>query len=346
MSIIFQSMNNYFIGIMTGTSADALDGCIVSFDEGFKFVESASISLDDDYKKNYEACIKAGYKTSSESNVLAEIEQTLNRQTVKLIKTLIDKSNIDVSKISLIGFSGQTVFHTNERSYQIGDPLFIAKETKINVCSDFRNFDIKHGGIGAPLIPAFHNYLFSEDNKSKIIFNIGGIANGTFLNDGEIVLASDVGPGNCLIDFVMAERFNKPFDDKGDEASRGEINQELLNELRSSCNDMQYPRADDKQSYYELISDSFYEIQSNSVLKTLTEFTAEKIVEFYEFCKEPDEIIIHGGGTKNLFLMNLIKSKISGTLKTTEDKIPSKFVEAAGFAYLACLNKGEVFLAK
>jgi len=331
---------------MTGTSADALDGCIVSFDEGFKFVEAASISLDDDYKKNYEACIKAGYKTSSESNVLAEIEQTLNRQTVKLIKTLIDKSNIDVSKISLIGFSGQTVFHTNERSYQIGDPLFIAKETKINVCSDFRNFDIKHGGIGAPLIPAFHNYLFSEDNKSKIIFNIGGIANGTFLNDGEIVFASDVGPGNCLIDFVMAERFNKPFDDKGDEASRGEINQELLNELRISCNDMQYPRADDKQSYYELINDSFYEIQSNSVLKTLTEFTAEKIVEFYEFCKEPDEVIIHGGGTKNLFLMNLIKSKISGTLKTTEDKIPSKFVEAAGFAYLACLNKGEVFLAK
>ena len=58
-------MNNYFIGIMTGTSADALDGCIVSFDEGFKFVESASISLDGDYKKNYEACIKAGYKTSS-----------------------------------------------------------------------------------------------------------------------------------------------------------------------------------------------------------------------------------------------------------------------------------------
>ena len=64
MSIIFQSMNNYFIGIMTGTSADALDGCIVSFDEGFKFVEAASISLDDDYKKNYEACIKAGYKLS------------------------------------------------------------------------------------------------------------------------------------------------------------------------------------------------------------------------------------------------------------------------------------------
>ena len=224
--------------------------------------------------------------------------------------------------------------------------MFIAKETKINVCSDFRNFDIKHGGIGAPLIPAFHNYLFSEDNKSKIIFNIGGIANGTFLNDGEIVLASDVGPGNCLIDFVMAERFNKPFDNKGEEASKGKINQELLNGLRNSCSDMQYPRADDKQSYYELINNSFYEIQSNSVLRTLTEFTAEKIGEFYKFCKEPDEVIIHGGGTKNLFLMNLIKSKISGTLKTTEDKIPSKFVEAAGFAYLAYLNKGEVFLAK
>ena len=69
-------------------------------------------------------------------------------------------------------------------------------------------------------------------------------------------------------------------------------------------------------------------------------------MEFYKFCEEPYEVIIHGGGTKNLYLMNLIKSKISGTLKTTEDKIPSKFVEAAGFAYLAYLKKGEVFLAK
>ena len=346
MSIIYQKMSNYFIGIMTGTSADALDGCIVSFDEGFKFVESTSIPLDGDYKKNYEACIKAGYKTSSESNLLAEIEQTLNTQTIKLIKTLIDNTNINVSKISLIGFSGQTVFHNNERSYQIGDPLFIAKETKINVCSDFRNFDIKHGGIGAPLIPAFHDYLFSEDNKSKIVFNIGGIANGTFLKDGDIVLASDVGPGNCLIDFVMFKRFNKPFDDKGEDASKGEINQELLNELRSSCSDMHYPRADDKRCYYDLINSSFYEIQSNSVLRTLTEFTAEKIIEFYKFCNEPDEVIVHGGGTKNLYLMELIKNNIAGTLKTTEDKIPSKFVEAAGFAYLAYLNKGEMFLAK
>ena len=114
-------MNNYFIGIMTGTSADALDGCIVSFDEGFKFVESASISLDGDYKKNYEACIKAGYKTSSESNVLAEIEQTLNRQTVKLIKTLIDKSNrSDASeKVQDIGIDPNiegTVSNTEEKT--------------------------------------------------------------------------------------------------------------------------------------------------------------------------------------------------------------------------------------
>jgi len=339
-------MNNYYIGIMTGTSADALDGCLVSFEKGFEFIESASIKLENGYKKNYEACIKAGYKKTSESKILIELEKTLNKQTIELINNLVDKSNIDISEINLIAFSGQTVFHTNEKSYQIGDPEVIAKETKINVCSDFRNFDIKNGGIGAPLIPAFHSYLFSEDNKSKIVFNIGGIANGTFLKDGEIVLASDVGPGNCLIDFVMAERFDKPFDDKGEEASIGEINQELLNELRNSCSNMQYPRADDKQSYYELINNSFYEIQPNSVLRTLTEFTSEKIKEFYDFCGKPDEVIIHGGGTKNEYLMGLIKKNISGTMKTTEDKVPSKFVEAAGFAYLAYLNKGEMFFSK
>ena len=76
------------------------------------------------------------------------------------------------------------------------------------------------------------------------------------------------------------------------------------------------------------------------------EFTSEKIKDFYEYCKEPQEVVIHGGGTENTFLMSLIENKISGIVKTTEEKIPSKFVESAGFAYLAYLEKGEIFLAK
>ena len=339
-------MNNYFIGLMTGTSADALDGCIVSFDGEFKLIQTQSLELDNSYKKDYEWSIKNGYKTIEESKTLAELEKILNKKSVELVNNLIKKANLNISDISYVGFSGQTVFHTNNKSYQIGDPRFLANESRINVISDFRNHDIKNGGIGAPLIPAFHKYLYSENDKKKLVFNIGGIANGTFLKNGEISLASDVGPGNCLLDLVSKEKFNTSFDNNGDEASKGKINLELLDQLLSESNQMQYPRADDKKDYYKIFNNSFLEINKNSLLRTLSEFTAEKIKDFYDFCDQPDEVIFHGGGTKNLFLMNLIESKLNTSIKTTDNEIPSKYVEAAGFAYLAYLKKGEIFEIK
>ena len=108
---------------------------------------------------------------------------------------------------------------------------------------------------------------------------------------------------------------------------------------------MSYPRADDKQDYYDL-KELFIDIDPNSLLRTLAELTAQKINEFYEFCDKPDEVIFHGGGTKNKFLMSLINNKINGLVRTTDDEVPSKYVESAGFAYLAFLEKGEIFKAK
>lgn len=337
-------ISNYYIGIMTGTSADALDGCIVSFGEKFQLIQSASINLENSYKKDYEECIKAGFKEIHESKKLLELENILNNKTVELIDILLSSSDIDVSRISSIGFSGQTVFHTNQKSYQIGNPSSISKKSKIDVYSDFRNFDIKNGGIGAPLIPVFHKYLYAE-KKEKIIFNIGGIANGTYLKENKIALASDVGPGNCLLDFVASSSFNKPFDENGDLASKGKVDQTLFENLITKCSSMTYPRADDKQDYYSLV-ESFKDIDPCSLLRTLTELTAEKIKEFYEFCDKPEEVIFHGGGTKNKLLMNIIKNKVNCLVRTTDDEIASKFVESAGFAYLAYLKKGEIFKSK
>ena len=339
-------MSNYFIGLMTGTSADALDGCIVSFNGKFKLVQALSLELEESYKKDYERSLKNGHKTTKESKKLAKLEKILNKKSIDMVNRLVKEANLSISDISYIGFSGQTVFHTNEKSYQIGDARSLAKKTKIKVISDFRNFDIKSGGIGAPLIPVFHKYLYSENNKKKLVFNIGGIANGTFLKGGEISLASDVGPGNCLLDLVSEIKLNTPFDNNGEEASKGEINQELLNQLLSNSSHMEYPRADDKKDYYKIFDDAFLKINKNSLLRTLSEFTAQKIKDFYDFCNKPDEVIFHGGGTNNLFLMNLIDSKINSSIKTTDNEIPSKYVEAAGFAYLAYLKKGEIFEVK
>ena len=335
-------MGKNFIGVMTGTSADGIDGCIVSFENGFKLIDSGWVR-GNSYKKDYEKCIAEGIKIVDQSERLMNLENDLNTLTLELIDGLLDMNDLSPKDIACIGFSGQTIFHTNKKSYQIGNPQFIANNSRIKVISDFRNFDIKNGGLGAPLIPIFHKYLYAEKDKRKIIFNIGGIANGTYLDGKKISLASDVGPGNCLMDYISAENYNLPFDENGDFAKRGEFSRDLYEKLIQECSHMDYPRADDKNDYYRLIDNNLLKMPPDDVLKTLTNFTAQKIEDFYNFCGQPENVIFHGGGVKNLFLMNLIKERIKIEPRFTDNKIPSKYVEAAAFAYLAYMEKGEVF---
>lgn len=336
-------MSKYFIGIMTGTSADALDGCIVSFEKEFSLKGSHTIDLGKSYKKKYEKCIRNGHKITKDSNDLLKIENELTKKTVHLINKLLRNTNMSSKDIHAIGFSGQTIFHTVKKSYQVGNPQKISDNLNIDVISDFRNFDISKGGMGAPLIPEFHKYIYSEDDKKKLIINIGGISNGTYLDGNKIGAASDIGPGNCLIDFVANKYFNKPYDENGYESSKGNIDMKFLNLLIGKTSKMIYPRSDDKNDYYVLLNEIDKKIMPNDLLRTLTEFTAEKIKEFYLFCNKPDEVIFHGGGTKNNFLMSTINNKINVDVKTTDGEIPSQYAEAAAFAYLAFLKKGKLF---
>jgi len=339
-------MNNYLIGIMTGTSADSLDGCIVNFEKNVDLIETAQVDLGTEYKDKYEECIRLGFKEVGESNELLEVEKTLNEKTIELVEALINKSGISSKSISLIAFSGQTVFHTYDKSYQIGNSQKIADMTGINVCSNFRNYDITQGGMGAPLIPEFHKYLYAEKNKNKLIFNIGGISNGTYLKGTQIEIASDVGPGNCLIDMFVKKYFNLPYDFDGKIASDGDINDILINKLLLDTKNMTYPRADDKNDYYKLIDENFLGVAPKDIIRTLTEFTAIKIKDFYDYCECPSEIIFHGGGAKNSYLMEIISKNLNSNIRTTDSEIDSKFVEATAFAYLAYLERGEIYFSK
>ena len=339
-------MSKYHIGIMTGTSADAIDGCIVSFENDFSLIASDSIDHEHGYKDNYEYCIAQGLKEVHQSKKLEKLENDLNEKSLELIEKLLSKNNLSYEDVIAIGFSGQTVFHSREKSYQIGNPQIIANNSKIKVISDFRNFDIAKGGSGAPLIPAFHKYLFSENRKEKIIFNIGGISNGTYLKGNEISLASDVGPGNCLIDKIAKKELGLSFDNDGDLARKGELHHALLDLLSTTSDNINfgYPRADEKTSYYRLLEfDALLGMNPSDILRCLTELTAEKIKDFFHYCNQPEEVIFHGGGTKNSFLMELIGEKLNRPIITSDNIIPSKFVEAAAFAYLGYKNKGKVF---
>ena len=126
-----------------------------------------------------------------------------------MVSKIIEESDFTKKDIKAVTFSGQTISHNTKSSLQAGSPEYISDKLSMEVISDFRNEDIRRGGLGAPLIPEFHNYIFGELNKSKLIVNIGGIANGTHLVGKKVKLASDLGPGNCLMDFVMINKFRE-----------------------------------------------------------------------------------------------------------------------------------------
>ena len=188
--------------------------------------------------------------------------------------------------------------------------------------------------------------LYAEKNKNKLIFNIGGISNGTYLMGTQIEIASDVGPGNCLIDMFVKKYFNLPYDFDGKIASDGDINDILINKLLLDTKNMTYPRADDKNDYYKLIDENFLGVAPKDIIRTLTEFTAIKIKDFYDYCECPSEIIFHGGGAKNSYLMEAISKNLNSNIRTTDSEIDSKFVEATAFAYLAYLERGEIYYSK
>ena len=321
---------------MTGTSADSIDGCVVDFSNGFELICSKSNDLEKNYKAKYEEAIKKGFKNRNDDEIVLKLEESLNKSSVELIKSLLEE--IDTSSVSGIAFPGQTMFHDAERSYQIGCAQFIADEVGIRVIHDFRNYDMQQGGLGAPLVPEFHKYLFAESNKRKVILNIGGISNGTYLDGEDIKVASDVGPGNCLIDLVAMRDFGIPYDEDGKIAATGQIDQQLLNSLLDKILTKGYPRADDKSFYYNL--DELKSDKPENLLATLSELTALCISDFYHSFDLPGEILLHGGGTKNNYVMERLEKSIGSSFRLTDHLIPSKYVESAAFAYLAYLKRG------
>ena len=324
-------MSNLFIGIMSGTSRDSLDACLVDFTDHFEIIATETL----DFHPNYKTSVEIPFISSEITN-----------KSVEIVKNLIHKSSMSKSKIVGIGFSGQTISHDDHHSLQAGDPKKISKLTNIDVFSDFRNKNIAEGGRGAPLIPDFHKYIFSETGKRKLIINIGGISNGTYLDGEKIAAASDIGPGNCLLDFVMTSSQLGDYDKDGQIASNGTINNLIKDELMSSFMNMGYPRADDITAYIEPLLTRFEEykkIPVNELLRTLVEVTAEKIKEFYEYCDYPDEVIFHGGGTLNKTLMKSIAEKVRTDIQTTDHIVPSRYMESSAFAYLAYADKGVLF---
>ncbi|MDH4223172.1 MAG: anhydro-N-acetylmuramic acid kinase, partial [candidate division Zixibacteria bacterium] len=231
------------IGLMSGTSANGIDACLVEIGEGkdgpilhqlgFKpgrflpFLQKKILTVSDPSYQNIDEIIRLDFLLGEYFAIAA--------------KKMVKACGLDLKDIDLIGSHGQTVRHLplkrrmgsfNIRgSLQIGEPSVISTRTGIITLADFRRKDIALGGEGAPLTPLAHFYLFNHEKKTQVVLNIGGISNLTFLPRGKNlakVWGIDAGPGNILIDNLTRRYFQKPFDREGRIAFKGKVIQPVL----------------------------------------------------------------------------------------------------------------------
>ncbi len=324
---------------MSGTSGDGVDSSVIKSDgkdqiliENNEYNAYPAEISDEIHKIREKIQISSDLKNfTTDINILSK---KLTDFHAAIVNKIIKKKHIDI-----IGFHGQTIFHNSEEkiSRQIGNGAKLSELTKKTVIYDFRQNDLKNGGEGAPLAPIYHQAIIKNlDKKSKIklplvILNIGGIANITVIDKNYKMKSMDIGPGNCLIDKWIRLNSNKKFDENGNLAQSGKIDKFILNQ---SLDNYDYNKVSKKKSLDINDFDIFFAkgLSLENGAATITEFTADvlskKILNF--------EVYICGGGRKNTFLIERLKSKLKNQIILI-DKIGfnGDYIESQAFAYLA-----------
>lgn len=335
-----------YIGLMSGTSADAIDAALVDIQESScRVITARQFPLSDELRMRIIGLYQPG---ENEVDRLGSLDQAIGRAFGDAVVRLLDDSDLSAQEITAVGSHGQTIRHRpriqsgENFTLQIGDPNLIAQRTGIITVADFRRRDMAAGGQGAPLVPAFHRAVFATPEKNRIILNIGGIANITLLKSDGSTSGYDTGPGNGLMDAWISRCRGARFDVQGGWAASGQINSPLLKAL---CAHPYFrlppPKSTGKEEFHLHWLDSVLQehppISSEDVQATLLELTAVSIAEqICSECKGAD-VVVCGGGAHNTALLQRLGELLEYSEIYTTDKlgIPSDFVEAAAFAWLA-----------
>ncbi len=337
--------------MMSGTSLDSIDACLIKIydDLSFKIMESYSLEYP---QKIREKLFRLANNDADVADVCF-MNFVVGDLFAKCANELLKKAGIKSSSVDFISSHGQTVFHMPDKkeiegiktgsTLQIGDISVISQKTGIMTVGDFRTKDMAADGQGAPLVPFADNILFGKD-KNRLIQNIGGISNVTVISKDCEIFAFDNGPGNMLIDYFTQKLFSCSFDKNGDFASKGNIDEKWLQEL---LNEPYYDLIPPKTTGRELFNEKYAEKIYNSapknkydVISTITALTAKVITDSYKkFIMSKtsvDEVVLGGGGAYNKSLISYMKRYMPQLIiKTHEDYgIPNKLKEAVAFAYL------------
>lgn len=339
------SASDLFIGLMSGTSVDAIDAVLVRIDAGrVELLHQASGSIPGALR---ESILRIARAEQDALDRVARADRELARAFARTVLDLLADSAFGAADIVAIGSHGQTVRHRPhadpQRRYtvQIGDPATITERTGITTVADFRRRDIAARGEGAPLAPLFHAAQFGRAGQRRAIVNIGGIANATLLKGLTVEGGFDCGPGNTLLDGWVSAHRGEPFDRNGAWAAEHEVDARLLERLLA---DDYFARRGPRSTGPERFNRAWLDALRRGgeppgvIQATLAEFTAAAIARSLEGA-DIDAIFVSGGGARNTDLMRRLHARTNsrGIRLGTSDELglAAEWVEACAFAWLA-----------
>lgn len=341
-----------YIGLMSGTSLDGVDGVLLRRDEamGWQMLAHAHRPLPPPLRQ---ALLDLNTPDSDELHRSAQAAQGLVALYANVVQAICVTAGVEPRQVRAIGAHGQTVRHRPDLGYtiQINDPSLLAELAGIDVIADFRSRDVAAGGQGAPLVPAFHEAIFGQPDRTVAVLNIGGMANLSILRPGKTPQGFDCGPGNALLDMWCAWQTGHAYDANGEFGATGQVREDwLADALAEPFFGLAPPKSTGRDLFnadwlarwlapHGLTDGPLSDTElARDVQATLCELTARSAaLALHAHASDASEVVVCGGGALNGDLMRRLGEQLPGVRVGRSDAhgLDVMQVEAAAFAWLA-----------
>lgn len=366
-------MTNYYLGVMSGTSLDGVDIALIKFPENPphfssplwysseqidlnqmftqpRFIAGEVYEMPNSLRQSLAKLLQSGQIHLQQ---LGELDHQLALLYADCINRFLSKYQLHAEQIQAVGCHGQTVWHSPQGDYpftmQLGDGNLIAAKTGITTVTDFRRKDMAFGGQGAPLVPAFHQAMFSHPDWATVVLNIGGISNISQLVPNQPVIGYDTGVGNALMDLWIEKHLGQHYDKDGNWAASGKVQTALLQAfLAEPYLHQPAPKSTGRELFNLAWLDKKLQdctdiagCTPQDIQATLLEFTVQcnvrPLLQLSQQIALPCRLLVCGGGAKNSQLMQRLRQQLPQwqVVTTSEQGLHIDYVEAAAFAWLA-----------